>query len=576
MSLRGNYMKRVLSVIRKYYRILVPLIFFLITFLWESKVFVYSYNFDFMLSIARNECISDAFELAVTYLLSKVFCLVIIFLLWKAILYIFGKNIETSDVIILGIIYGVVLFTGIVLFPETIGIEIDNYANYSMAIRFLPTYWQGIYTGILYAGCLMIIPHPISLFVIQWTLFFLTVSFIYINVKRIYPVGCLKYVPLLVFLLPESYYLAFNPYRNNYYTILVLFYFSSLYFKIREKKYENWKVWDFIIFSIITAFIMVWRSEGVLVGACGLVLLSISFGVSKKSIRRLCIVLAATIISFIGINSVQQIGSDKYYGDDYMILNTTPVLHSILNNPNADFSYDTAQADLQSIEKIVPVEVIKEAGMTGFRNYNWTNGRFDFNQTLASDENAKAYMKAYYSIILHNLSTYFDVQINSFYSALQIPETHKTYEFDGEYREELDSFVYDRWIIGFGELISTGDTETWLYNPNRKIVRDFLSEVIALWRELIINSGMNMLLHAGTIIVNFILLLFECIKMFEENNRRNTMFMIAHVFLFGEIVAIMLFMPEGRAAYMYPMLYCSYFLMFVRMLEQRLSVQKSG
>ena len=244
-------MKRVLSVIRKYYRILVPLIFFLITFLWESKVFVYSYNFDFMLSIARNECISDAFELAVTYLLSKVFCLVIIFLLWKAILYIFGKNIETSDVIILGIIYGVVLFTGIVLFPETIGIEIDNYANYSMAIRFLPTYWQGIYTGILYAGCLMIIPHPISLFVIQWTLFFLTVSFIYINVKRIYPVGCLKYVPLLVFLLPESYYLAFNPYRNNYYTILVLFYFSSLYFKIREKKYEKWKVWDFIIFSII-------------------------------------------------------------------------------------------------------------------------------------------------------------------------------------------------------------------------------------------------------------------------------------------------------------------------------------
>ena len=89
-------------------------------------------------------------------------------------------------------------------------------------------------------------------------------------------------------------------------------------------------------------------------------------------------------------------------------------------NPDADFTYDGADSDLNSIEAVVPIEILREYGMNGFRNYNWTKGHRDFNQTLVSDNAAEAYMSAYYRIILNNLDTFFDVQLNCFYNALKL------------------------------------------------------------------------------------------------------------------------------------------------------------
>jgi hypothetical protein len=548
-------MGKLLGFCKKNYEYLTPIIHFFISFIWEKTIFIYSNNWEVSNMIARtDEAISDRAELAIVYILSRIFSLVIIWLIWKLIFYIVRGNISKKYLIVIGTIFVIGMAIGIILYPESFGIEVDNYTNYAEARRFIPTYWQSVYTGALYAGCLMVIPHPIAIFFFQWLLFCVVVGYIVVGSK--------SYIPLLLFLLPESYYLAFNAYRNNYYASLIMFYISWLYFGIKRQT-QNRKPSDNVKFVLLTAFIMVWRSEGILIGFGGLLVYLLFFvSVKKANVKKGVFTLVLLVASFCGLNKIQSIGSDKYYGQDYMILNTASVLYSIFNDPNVDLDYSGAADDLQAIGSVVPVEVLKEGQ---YSNYNWTNGHLDFNQTLASDSTADAYMKAYYRIVSHNLTTYMDVQINKFYSSIQLPESRTTYEYTGDSALDLDQFVYDSWTVGYFEIRETVGTTWWEQNPIRVALKTIVSEGIIFWRELIINSGINAILHVCAIL--FVCIICgggELLKWIGDGKKERIGFIIASLVIIGEILAVLMFMPEGRAAYMYPMLYASYLLIYYR------------
>ena len=137
---------------------------------------------------------------------------------------------------------------------------------------------------------------------------------------------------------------------------------------------------------------------------------------------------------------------------------------------NANFSYEGSNQDLADIESIVPVQVLKELGQDGFRKYNWTAGRKAINQTLADDHTADKYMRAYYSIILHNIDDYIDIQINAFYNALGITAdsaNHPTYFYEGPLTVDLQDFVVDDWQIGANDLNSSFFTSSWENNSLR-------------------------------------------------------------------------------------------------------------
>ena len=552
------------------YEILVPVFHFILSFAWQGKIFVGFGNWDMFSTAVRNEnVISASGELLLVYLVSRIFCFLIIYGFWEIVFFVMHRNVNKSDMIILGSIFIIGLLFGIILYPTCFGLEIDNYTNYLMVRRFQPTYWQSIYTGALYAGCFMVVPHPIALFLGQWTLFWAVVSYIYLGIGHLFDNAVCKYITLLLFLFPESYYLTFNAYRNNYYTVLVLLYISKLYFDIKSDKTEI-NVKYIVIFSLYTAFLMVWRSEGVLIGAGGVaVFLLFILGLQKKNTKRICMLLTAICVSFVALNQIQAIGSKKYYGQDYMILNTTTVLYNIFNDPNSYLSYEGAEEDLQAIESVIPVEVLKEQGMGGYRNYNWTNGRLDFNQTLATDEQASAYMGAYYRIILNNLSTYLNVQINSFYSALQLPANRTTYSYQGDPTVVLEGFVYDKWQVGQNEVRETWNTVSWEENRVRITLSAFVNNVINMWRDIVSNSGLNVLLHSAALITIVLLLIKEVFLVIEDKKKwiHSLPFMVSFLIILGELAAVMLFMPEGRATYLYPMLYASYLLIFIYCVE---------
>lgn len=560
-DLPSNNKKYLLN--RSNVKYIIPVIHFLLTFLWERILFKFSGNLNPGATLVRNKYVSDTVEWALVYIASKVFAGIIIWLLWKLIFGIIEKKIPRKIMLLFGMIFLIGFIAGVFGYPDIFGIEIDNYTNFSAVIRFLPTYWQSVFTGAVYAGCMMVIPHPFSIFIFQWLSFVAVVAYIYSGVERFMGGNKkVKYILLFLFILPESSYIMFNAYRNNFYTILCLFYFSYLLFSTRD---EECGLKRMVIIALLSSFIMVWRSEGILIGLGGMLLLFLS--TYKKYGDKVIAVVLVFVATFIFLNNFQGIGSEKYYGRDYMILNTTNVLYSIFNDPNVNLAYEGAEDDLAAIEAVIPVEVLKEMGMTGYRNYNWTVGRADFNQTMATDEAADAYMSAYYRIIFHNVVDYLDVQINFFYNSLQLSASHETYSYSGDTYIDLEQFVYDGWVTGRDELAQTFLTVEWGNNQIRVFIFSIISFFMSVWSELLTLSGINTLLHVGAILADVFIWTRELVNLFIQKGNRNLKYFIIFTILLGETVAIMLFMPEGRQAYMYPMLYSSYLLIYFYILD---------
>lgn len=542
----------------------LPAIHFILTFFLERKLFIFSGNFDFVNEIARNEYISDKTEMVIVYILSKLVAAIIIWLMWKFVFEVIKRRIDKQPVILFGIIFLIGVVMGAFYFPNMMPHAIDNYTNYSMAIRFLPTYWQSVYTGVAYAGSMMVFPHPFGIYLFQWMAFVSTVAYIYVGLDKVFQGKNVKYFSLFFFFIPESFYVVFDAYRNNYYAILCLFYFAYLIFTFRNKE-KQFRMVEMISMSVLSAFIMVWRSEGILIGLVGMLLLVVAYRIKWKKIL---ILTGVFLCTFLMTNSIQDIGSKKYYGQDYMIINTADVLNSILNNPDADLQYEGAEDDLLAIEMVVPVQVLKESGATGYRDYNWTSGRKNFNQSLASDQEAADYMSAYYHIIFHNIDSYLNVQTNCLYRALQIDGLCPYFAYSGEKTTFLEPFQYTRWQVGCEELEATYGTAQWKTNSIRKFGFAIVTWVVTLLRTLWESTGVNTILHAGMLIANGALLLIEAFKVLFCKEKKSLEYLLYFSILLGETAAIFLFMPVGRAAYFYPVIYVSYFVIFFYFAEK--------
>lgn len=543
----------------------VPAIHFILTFFLERKLFIFSGNFDFVNEIARNDYISDKAEMVIVYILSKLVAAIIIWLMWKFVFDVIKGKIDKKPVILFGIIFVIGVVMGLFYTPAMTSAPIDDYTTYSMSIRFLPTYWQSIYTGVVYAGSMMVLPHPFGIFLFKWMAFTATVMYIYVGMEKIFDGKNYKYAALIFFFLPESYSIVFESYRNDYYAILCLFYFAYIVFALRNKEKE-FKMTEMISVAILSGFIMVWRSEGILFGVGGMLVLLVAYRIKWKKIL---VLLSVFICAFFITGSIQDIGSKKYYGEDYMIVNTADVLCSIFNNPGANLSYEGVEDDLLAIESVVPVQVLRESGLTGYRNYNWTCGRPNFNQSLVDDETAANYMSAYYRIIYNNLATYLDVQTTNFFAALEIDARRPVYGYSGEKVTFLKDFEYTRWQVGLEEVKDTFLTEKWEVNHFRMQGLIIVYRIILMVRDLWNATGINTILHGGFLLVSVLLFIVEASKALIYKEKKSWEYFVYFTVLIGELAALFLFMPVARAAYFYPVLYVSYFVIFFYFVEKR-------
>ncbi len=511
----------------------------------------------------------DRFGSALAYIVAKLLGALLIYLFWHTLVRALRGGFPKSGVIAFLVLFAGTLAIAVSVYPAMYEYEIDDLIIYYNATQYVPLYWHHYLTGCVYAASYMLLPHPVILPVIQCALFSGLIASIFARLhirfgtKRAWPA-------LLLFAVPASYYIGLSPYRNCLFTILCLYVFSEILFLFVDGRAPSRKQ----LALLIPAFgvIAVWRSEGILyLLLLPLVLLTLG---KKRWLKTIlltgiaCVVAAAVMLP----QSYGMANAEDGMGKNYKLISAMNALSNIYRDENANLSYDGADEDSAVIDSFVPLSLLEEYGLAGFRYYNMANGR-RINFSGRSDEDIAAFMSAYQRIVLHNLRPFLGMQINSACQALGLPTPFAESEYQGDHNTVDMSNLYTAsqvlWGQGHDKL---AETPFWTLDSTT-----FSGKVHSLLQRTvnklfsIYESGMKYVSMTVRVFVPFVAL-FIAIRV---SLRKKSWFPIVFVLvLLAEFAAIILMAPEGRAAYYYPVLYGLYLFLIIVGFHKRTALNR--
>lgn len=532
----------------RYAWILFATIHFIASFFYERKILKFSdTSWDFFWSIALDDRVSNRQQSMILYFFSKIVAAVLISLMWYLIFKAVNRKIPIHILAMFGFIVVALGIYYCAFWPGIVNWK-DSLLVYSFSVRLIATYWHHYLTSALYAGCLMVLPHSIAVYLWQFISFALVMVYIYYRLEKCFTLPVwLKLLVFLVYVSPDTFNLVSWLYRNCSYTITLLFYVAFLMFENYENAQVNKKKLIFIV--LMSALLSVWRTEGILVGLCGclLCLFKIYKKVEKKYIWIIAYVAVMVVLSI-----PQKIGEQKYYGKDYLITSTTETLMNTLNSKSANLNYNGAGEDIEAISEYVPVEYIKCNGMNGVRAYNNAYVGADFNQSAASKEVQDAYLKAFVRIVLHNPDIYIKTQVNMMLDSLEIPVSFQMDGYEGSMvKEEFDYSISD---TGVADIYSSRMVYTVVNNKAFQTLSGAAGTFNVAFNKLVKSLRIPYIIRILIIIGDVIIAVRGYIKLFTKKKCNVVCMCLATLFLI-QFFIITFTMPNVLSLYFYSVLY---------------------
>lgn len=537
---------------------IIPSVHFLLSFIYERFYFKFN-EFSVCYTEAVNpNVISDRAEYVLTYVLTKLCGAIIIFLFWRLMFAIFRKEIKAVHTILFGIIY---VITGVVLLlslPDSFGQSIDNYITYAYATRFIPFYWHHIFTGCIYGGILQAFPHVFAIGLVQLAAVVSVVGYIFIRLEKCFQnKKWISWTVLGIFALPETYVLITNPYRIVIYTIFCLLFMAIILLDGYEQR--ELSITKITILVVLASLISLWRSEGLILGIFGLAG-ALIFAYRVK-FPKLLIIVGVFILTFVIVGIPQKLGQKKYYGNDYLIVSTLRPVQYILNSTNGVLDYEGGEDDLEAINAIVPIDMVRQGGLVGYMTNNRQSGREDVDQSFASEKAKTSYIKAYVRMVFNYPKPYLVSQLNYFYLSLGV-----NYQYDVQKYISEKSLVGDYWLSmwdqGQQEYLSDNGVVAWKNNS----VRSKAIGIFGILRERYLNflkvSGFFSAGHVLALLVGLYIAIYEFI-LFCKKKRTNFIFGYFALLWLIQVFIIILAMPYSYDIYMYPFIFSMYLLAFL-------------
>ena len=250
----------------------------------------------------------------------------------------------------------------------------------------------------------------------------------------------------------------------------------------------------------------------------------------------------------------------KYYGSDYSIINSFPVLKNVFCRQDSNLSYDGAKEDLAAIEAVVPIEAIQFFGMDGYRRYNAMNGHKDINQSLPPAEVGKRYVKAFYNICLHNPKTYALTQIGMLKTALKFRSEGYVEGTDIVLSKDYPAWEFESWDYGKEDFMRSPMVKAWTKAPWRKAFADNVTEGIHklenLGTKTYVFTAYLVLIPLVAVIICLRELVLVWKKRKEKGAFQTLVFAYFLIMLLGQYAAIAMVMPAGVLVYFHAVYYC--------------------
>lgn len=516
-------------------------------------------------SAALNALGSGSIGTVATLVTARIIGALIILLFWHALFRLLAGGYPAKAVISFFSLLAVSIVLIAVVYPQNYTYESDSLLIFPGALAYYPAYWHHYLTSSFFAASYVFLPHPVALPLVQSALFSALIASLFsrladrFGAKRAWPV-------FLLLLVPVSYYVQYSPYRNCLYTILCMFACAELLMFWLDGTAPP--LWRQLRLAAAFSLIAVWRSEGILL----FVLLPLGLWLCCcESLRRVLLLTAASAAVAVVLALPQNLGmTQSGQTGNYRIVSTMNALQDVYNADDFSLDYAGGEADADIVESFVPRALLREYGLSGYRDYNVAEGR-NINDSGQSQEQIEAFLGAYARIVLHNLPAFVRSQGNRFLYALKFPEVFRQSEYAGVHQQlpeatvvstsegtQVDTFTMLEqgafWRAAQGSVAAErGDTlraeiGNWLYLYDAKTRR----------ASILVRAA----LPFAALFVGIV-----CCR------RRRSAFPLLMLLVFAaELGAVVLMAPEGRTAYYYPLLFCGY--LFVLILTAFCSVER--
>lgn len=524
---------------------ILPVIHFLLTFVLEHFIFYFQDNDLVVRTTEVSSFLSLKFEIVMAYIISKIIAGILIWCSWRLLFMMIKKEIPVKSSIFFSIIFVIGLIILLILYPGDFTTSGDNLIVYAHAVNFIPDYWFSVYTSTFYAACMMVLPSPFMVVAYHWLGLLFGVGYIYFRIinSTIIPKK-FRFCGFILFLFPIVHVIIMDVYRTELYCVYVFIYMAVVLLDIIEKKQRDLK--SLIILALIGAMVGVWRTEGIVLALISYVALVLFC--YRNTIKNTIIALLAIVVAVVVLSLPQRVGTIRYYRNDYTIINLTRPLGMIFNNPDSNLNYKGAKQDIEAIEALVPVEYLKEHYLDGFRRRNIEMGSVEINQSLASKEVSDKFVKSGYNLILHNLDTFFDTQLDLLNRALGTGFTTKQYYYTGE-GSNAPEWDYDMWQAGEFYFNLSRYTVKWAENITRFTIEEKILTVRSYFLGFFDKTHIKAALNTLGLLYIVVVTLVEIIRWIKKRTRYNFAFAAVCMAIVLQTVAIVLCMPAGIEAY---------------------------
>ncbi|MBE5871811.1 MAG: hypothetical protein E7294_11210 [Lachnospiraceae bacterium] len=485
------------------------------------------------------ETFLSGYEKQISMCISSLIGIVLIFAIWYILIKAVKEKRKGVFVILL-----ISILSGALLYPNCFGIETDTFEMYGMAVRDIPHYWHSVYSTCIYNAGLLVYPQPVILPILQISALLGTLYYLALRLKKLFGKYAF-FLPWVLLLFPGMLQIAVSTYRNCINTIMCMAFFSLVFCDAVEKKKRTGP--ELAILCACAAFLTVYRSEQIFLLLIFAAALWFVYEARGKKIGMYALIMLLACVIFI---LPQKQGEKVYYGKDYSIINQLDTLSMLFREKDLDLNYDKAKEDLQALEAIVPVEKIKNSGLSGYRGHVYTqNG--SINQSFADKESQTAFIKASRSIILHNIPLYLKARIQTFFTACGLQS-----EREINMTDEINA-VYDSYGVSVTLAQKQMYEDTWLRDllwTNEKT--DTVGKVMDLYESLqdwIERNGILLTLRAIVFLVFAVIVYTLCKE--RIFGKEKGFWLAALLFFYAQLAGIFLMCPEGRKVYYYPLFF---------------------
>ncbi len=563
--------------ISRYIWLICAFVHWLLSFWYDRYVFEYGdSSWDNFWSVSKDDRFPNLMQSTVLYIFGKVFALLLLCFLYYLLKTFFTslkkKIFPVYVSVALGIFFAVFIFYYCSYWPYSFSWQ-DSYSLYEFSVRLVPWYWHHFLTSAWYVGCLMVFPHPFALFFIQLIGVIAVMLYFFYRIGKSFKTPYwARFLILLICIVPATFHLVTQVYRNCIYAIIFMFY--VIFILCEEADKAELSTGKMFLICGLSAFLSVWRTEGVLVGLVGLSLMLFKIYKIEVSKKVLCILLYAG--SFILLSLPQKMGDIKYYGKDYYIVSTLEPAMNILNDENVNLSYKGAEDDLEAIEAYAPIECIRYGGIQEVRGYFYEKGHEDFNQSFADYKVQSEYLKAFARLAIHNPGPYISSQMNFMLGAIGVDWRFQVGEFIGEHVET--KIEYPFYIKGAERLLSARGVYRLTHSKISMAVFKSVESMTAKYKNFMQNAGISPAICILIILFDLFILMRELMRFIKNRSGERITYLLFSILFIIQLGLITMTVPSSYSLYFYSVFYpCAVFeFIFVYSANKRTNTESSG